>query len=279
MEQEGNKYPRPYQSKKVITRDEYGAPLLTRFFLGANATGNVAFEWLQVNSTTGMINFAVVKSKDVLTPPDSNETGDRYWIGGVGAGVWADKDYQIAEWSGSVWEYTLAALGLPSSLASLLTPPNTDVAAEAFTSSHDEAVALAHSSLNNTLVVVTKEGTTYTVDTDYTVDYLLGKITVLSTGSMLDVTEYTIAYSYLTGTVGDQYWIEGTGTDKWTDKDYQVAEWDGAAWTFTETAAVAGILAYVTDSALTFFYDGTSLKVFKEGIELDWSLQNINTTN
>jgi len=139
---------RPYVSKEVITRDEFGYPTLTRFYSGENQTGVVLYEWAQTNSTTGINNLKSVLSKDILTPPASPVTGDRYWIGGVGTGAWAGKDYQIAEW-------------------------------------------------------------------------------------------------------------------------------DGSAWVFT--AAVTGIAAYVTDLALRFFYDGTSLKVLKEGVVLKWTLQNIST--
>ena len=145
----GNKYPRPFVSKEVITRDEYGYPTLTRFYSGEGQTGYTMFELAQTNSTTGINNLKAVKSKDILTPPASPVTGDRYWIGGVGAGAWLAKDYQIAEW-------------------------------------------------------------------------------------------------------------------------------DGAAWVYT--AAVTGIAAYVTDLSLTFFYDGNSLKVLKEGIILKWSVQNVNNS-
>ena len=72
-----------------------------------------------------------------------------------------------------------------------------------------------------------------------------------------------------------RYWIGGAGTIEWAGKDYQIAEWDGTAWIYT--AATTSIAAYVTDLSLTFFYDGTILKVLKEGIVLKWTLQNVRT--
>ena len=69
---------------------------------------------------------------------------------------------------------------------------------ESFTSSFDVAVALAHTEITSgSEVVTTTDGlTTYVKDTDYTMDYPNGTITVLSTGSMLDATEYYIDYTY-----------------------------------------------------------------------------------
>jgi len=68
-----------------------------------------------------------------------------------------------------------------------------------FTSSHDVVVPLAHSNITSgTVVVTTTDGnTTYTEDTDYTIDYTNGTITVLSTGAMADATEYYIDYDYI----------------------------------------------------------------------------------
>jgi len=53
-----------------------------------------------------------VKDKDILTPPGSPETGDRYLIYGTGTGGWAGKDYQMATWVGNKWEYTAPAEGM-----------------------------------------------------------------------------------------------------------------------------------------------------------------------
>ena len=69
---------------------------------------------------------------------------------------------------------------------------------ETFTSSYDVAVALAHQNLiSGTVVVTTTDNvTTYTEGTDYTIDYTNGTITVLSTGTMADATNYYIDYHY-----------------------------------------------------------------------------------
>jgi hypothetical protein len=48
---------------------------------------------------------------ELLTPPGSPATGARYLINGTGAGGWAGKDNQIAEWNGSAWEYTVPTTG------------------------------------------------------------------------------------------------------------------------------------------------------------------------
>ena len=44
-----------------------------------------------------------VLDADILTPPGSPSSGDRYLINGVGLVGWAGKDDQIAEWNGSAW--------------------------------------------------------------------------------------------------------------------------------------------------------------------------------
>jgi hypothetical protein len=53
-----------------------------------------------------------VLDADILTPPGSPTTGDRYLINGTGAGGWAGKDNQIAEWDGTAWQYTLPTTGM-----------------------------------------------------------------------------------------------------------------------------------------------------------------------
>jgi len=80
---------------------------------------------------------------------------------------------------------------------------------ESFTSSFDIAVSLAHSDLvSGSVVVTTTDGvTTYVEDTDYTIDYTNGTITVLSTGAMLDATAYYIDYTY---NVDSTYYIDYT---------------------------------------------------------------------
>ena len=74
---------------------------------------------------------------------------------------------------------------------------------ESFTSSHDVAVSLNNQAIMqySETVTTTDGATTYTRDTDYTMSYSAGTITVLSTGSMSDATGYYIDYSHsATGT-------------------------------------------------------------------------------
>jgi len=52
----------------------------------------------------GLTAHEVVLDKDIVDSAAATETlGFRYWIGGTGATDWVGHDYEIAEWSGSVW--------------------------------------------------------------------------------------------------------------------------------------------------------------------------------
>ncbi|MCK5541718.1 MAG: hypothetical protein KAI40_03425 [Desulfobacterales bacterium] len=75
---------------------------------------------------------------------------------------------------------------------------DTEIVDEEFTSDHDVAVVLDYDTINAASVEVTTVdgGTTYTEDTDYTINYDDGQITVLSTGSMADATVFEIDYIY-----------------------------------------------------------------------------------
>ncbi len=72
----------------------------------------------------------------------------------------------------------------------------TKIADESFTSSFDVAVSLDNVAIAQYTETVTDStgATTYTRDTDYTMSYASGTITVLSTGSMSDATSYLIDY-------------------------------------------------------------------------------------
>jgi len=74
-----------------------------------------------------------------------------------------------------------------------------EVADESFTSSFGTWVNLANNLLDvgSETVTTTDKATTYTRDTDYTMDYASGMIKILSTGSMSDATEYYISYTKL----------------------------------------------------------------------------------
>lgn len=69
---------------------------------------------------------------------------------------------------------------------------------ESFTSSFGAAVSLDYSGIQqySETVTTTAGTTTYVRDTDYTIDYVAGTITVLSGGSMSDATAYYIDYLY-----------------------------------------------------------------------------------
>ena len=101
-----NLYPRNYFSSATITRDTFGYPTLVRFYSASGQTGYTVFEHVKKYSTDGIVLYAKVLSKDILTPPVSPSTGDRYFIGGVGTGAWATHDYAIAEWNGTAWVFT-----------------------------------------------------------------------------------------------------------------------------------------------------------------------------
>jgi len=87
---------------------------------------------------------------------------------------------------------------------------------EAFTSAFDTAVSLNNDGLvlYSETVTNTAGTTTYTRDTDYTMDYEDGEITVLSTGTMADATAYEIDYLYYTQGAPIQFCIEYDSTNK-----------------------------------------------------------------
>ena len=78
------------------------------------------------------------------------------------------------------------------------------VTGETFTASaYNTPVSLAHNTIESGSERVYNATTTFTRGTDYTMDYTNGTITVLSTGSMHNNTQYGINYLYygtLTGT-------------------------------------------------------------------------------
>lgn len=92
----------------------------------------------------------------------------------------------------------------------------TEVTDESFTSSLDVAVSLDNEGIvqYSEKVTTTAGTTTYTKDTDYTMDYAAGTITVLSTGSMADETEYYIDYLYYAQGKPTQFCIEYDATNK-----------------------------------------------------------------
>jgi len=54
----------------------------------------------------GLTWHEAVLDKDTLDPSGlTPSTGDRYWIGGTGAGDWSGHDYEIAQYNGSGWNF------------------------------------------------------------------------------------------------------------------------------------------------------------------------------
>jgi hypothetical protein len=82
-----------------------------------------------------------------------------------------------------------------------LVSPATVVTDEHFTSAFDTWVNAAYANFDvySVLVRATNNLTTYTLGTDYQINYLGGAIKVLSTGTMVDATEYHVSYIYPDG--------------------------------------------------------------------------------
>lgn len=91
----------------------------------------------------------------------------------------------------------------------------TEVTNESTTSDHDVAVSLDNKAIvQYSEVVTTTDGvTTYTRDTDYTMGYTAGTITVDSTGSMSDATAYYIDYLHMAKGPPEQFCIEYDSTN------------------------------------------------------------------
>ena len=87
---------------------------------------------------------------------------------------------------------------------------------ESFTSDHDVAVSLDNTAILqfSETVTTTAGTTTYTKDTDYSMDYVAGTITVLSTGAMSDATAYYIDYLHYTTGSPNQFCMEYDATNK-----------------------------------------------------------------
>jgi len=60
-------------------------------------------------------------------------------------------------------------------------------------------------------------------------------------------------------TIGDRYIINGIGVNGWAGKDYNVAEWQGAAWTYT--APFEGLTTYVEDEDIPYIYNNAGVWV------------------
>lgn len=52
-----------------------------------------------------------VKDKDLITPPTTPATGDRYIVKATATGAWLGKENSVAEWSGSAWVFYTPEVG------------------------------------------------------------------------------------------------------------------------------------------------------------------------
>ncbi|MFC1567318.1 hypothetical protein ACFL3R_00590 [Thermodesulfobacteriota bacterium] len=92
----------------------------------------------------------------------------------------------------------------------------TKIADETFDSIYDTAVSLDNRAIvqySETICDDADETTTYTRDTDYTMNYTTGAITVDSTGSMADATTYYANYLYYTKSTPVKFCIEYDATN------------------------------------------------------------------
>jgi hypothetical protein len=70
-----------------------------------NATDAVNKAYVDTLVARGLTYHEAVLDKDLTAPPSNPNVGDRYWIAPGATGAWAGKDYKIATWNGSAWEF------------------------------------------------------------------------------------------------------------------------------------------------------------------------------
>jgi hypothetical protein len=70
-----------------------------------NATDAVNKAYVDTLVARGLTYHEAVLDKDLTSPPANPNVGDRYWIAPGATGAWAGKDYYIATWNGSAWEF------------------------------------------------------------------------------------------------------------------------------------------------------------------------------
>lgn len=92
----------------------------------------------------------------------------------------------------------------------------TSITNESWTSSSGVAVSLSHKSiLQYSETVTTVAGTTtYTRDTDYSMDYVAGTCTMIATGSMTTATAYYIDYVYYEKGCPERFSVEYDSTNE-----------------------------------------------------------------
>lgn len=81
-------------SKKITN---LGAPV--------SDTDAVTKAYVDTLVTRGLTYHEAVLDKDLTSPPASPNTNDRYWVAPDATDAWAGKDYKIATWNGTAWEF------------------------------------------------------------------------------------------------------------------------------------------------------------------------------
>jgi len=70
-----------------------------------NATDAVTKAYVDTLVTRGLTYHEAVLDKDLTSPPSNPNVGDRYWVAPSATGDWTGKDYKIATWNGTAWEF------------------------------------------------------------------------------------------------------------------------------------------------------------------------------
>jgi len=90
-----------------------GGFAITNIAAGSTGTDTAQRQWVtdQINSKVAGLDWQDPVLNSLTTPPGSPVSGDRYRIIATATGVWAAKENQIAQWSGSAWVYTVPVEG------------------------------------------------------------------------------------------------------------------------------------------------------------------------
>ena len=112
--------------------------------------------------------------------------------GGVGASFIKASKYGV-----SLSLSSIKAAHLKEALHAVITlKPASSVTDESHIAYHDKFIRLLHTNLSTVVVTDNTNVTTYTVDVDYVLDAAAGTIEILSTGSIPDLAEIYVDYSY-----------------------------------------------------------------------------------
>jgi len=127
---------------------------------------------------------------------------------------------------------------------------------EVFTSNFDAWVNLANEDLIDDTVVVeeTDTETTFTEGTDYEINYSAGQIKVLSTGGMLDATNYHISYNYTENKF--KLWESFIALKNYIDSDggqlFSINEFSGKAQVYDSVDADYNEVKNILSGVITF---------------------------